>query len=156
MTRVPPALRSVLAAALAATIVLASMGPAADTDTLYDTPWSRGRRLVDSKGVPYAAQDIEPKTFYTAYPEGASHDLVGSPLVVVRLDPAELHLPRDRAGWAPEGILAYSKICTHAGCAIALYSLVMLVYEGTFSPVQAAVLCGVGGAQLAESRRLRP
>src|SRR2546428_13314893 len=30
------------------------------------------------------------------------------------------------------------------GFAIALYSLVMLVYEGTFSPVQAAVLCGVG------------
>ena len=26
-----------------------------------------------------------------------------------------------RDGWAPHGILAYSKICTHAGCAIALY-----------------------------------
>ncbi len=25
------------------------------------------------------------------------------------------------ADWAPHGILAYSKICTHAGCAVALY-----------------------------------
>ena len=32
-----------------------------------------------------------------------------------------IHLPPARAGWAPGGILAYSKICTHAGCAISLY-----------------------------------
>jgi ubiquinol-cytochrome c reductase iron-sulfur subunit len=30
-------------------------------------------------------------------------------------------LPAARDGWAPDGIVAYSKICTHAGCAIALY-----------------------------------
>ena len=40
---------------------------------------------------------------------------------MIRLDPDKLHLPDGRAGWAPEGIMAYSKICTHAGCAIALY-----------------------------------
>ena len=54
-------------------------------------------------------------------PEGADREQLGSPLVVVRLDPAELRLPAGRGGWAPDGILAYSKICTHAGCAIALY-----------------------------------
>jgi len=41
--------------------------------------------------------------------------------VLVRLDPASLKLPPGRGGWAPEGIVAYSKICTHAGCAVALY-----------------------------------
>jgi ubiquinol-cytochrome c reductase iron-sulfur subunit len=35
--------------------------------------------------------------------------------------PSALRLPAERAGWAPGGVLAYSKICTHAGCAIALY-----------------------------------
>jgi ubiquinol-cytochrome c reductase iron-sulfur subunit len=39
----------------------------------------------------------------------------------VRLPPDRLRLPAGRDGWAPEGILAFSKICTHAGCAIALY-----------------------------------
>ena len=29
--------------------------------------------------------------------------------------------PPARRGWAPDGILAYSKICPHAGCAISLY-----------------------------------
>jgi ubiquinol-cytochrome c reductase iron-sulfur subunit len=42
--------------------------------------------------------------------------------VLVREDPSTLRLPPERRGWAtPEGIVAYSKICTHAGCAIALY-----------------------------------
>ncbi len=41
--------------------------------------------------------------------------------MVVRVDPATLRLPAERAGWAPQGILAYSKICTHAACAISLF-----------------------------------
>jgi len=56
--------------------------------------------------------------------------VLGAPLVVVRLAPAELALPDGRHGWAPGGILAYSKICTHAGCAISLYRV------PTFAPVE--------------------
>jgi ubiquinol-cytochrome c reductase iron-sulfur subunit len=105
--------------ALLAPIV--SLGPWFNVDSLYATPWRRGRRLVDFNGRPLAAADIEEKQFYTAFPEGASQDDLGSSLVVVRLDPAALQLPPARARWAPQGILAYSKICTHAGCAISLY-----------------------------------
>jgi ubiquinol-cytochrome c reductase iron-sulfur subunit len=98
-----------------------SLGPALDTSRLNETPWRRGRRLVDKEGAPIAADDIGTGAFYTAYPEGADPKAIGSPLVMVRLDPTELHLPPGREGWAPEGIVAYSKICTHAGCAVALY-----------------------------------
>ena len=42
-------------------------------------------------------------------------------LVVVRVDPSKLELPHERKNWAPDGIVAFSKICTHAGCAVALY-----------------------------------
>jgi ubiquinol-cytochrome c reductase iron-sulfur subunit len=98
-----------------------SLGPILDTSAFYETSWRRGRRLVDEGGKPYRADDIEEKLFYTAYPEGADRETLGAPLVVVRLDPSQLRLPPDRHGWAPEGILAYSKICTHAGCAISLY-----------------------------------
>src|SRR5581483_10464681 len=45
----------------------------------------------------------------------------GARLVVVRLAARYLDLPAARRSWAPEGILAYSKICPHAGCAISLY-----------------------------------
>jgi ubiquinol-cytochrome c reductase iron-sulfur subunit len=98
-----------------------SLGPALDTSLLNRTPWRRGLRLVDKDGRPYTADDIEDGTFYTAFPDGADPKAIGSPLVMVRLDPADLRLPPERASWAPEGIVAYSKICTHAGCAVALY-----------------------------------
>jgi ubiquinol-cytochrome c reductase iron-sulfur subunit len=98
-----------------------SLGPIWDTAPLDSTPWRRGTRLVDETGQPLPADAIQHQTFYTAFPEGADPELIASPLVVIRLDPDKLHLPPGRAGWAPGGILAFSKICTHAGCAIALY-----------------------------------
>ena len=108
----------------------ASFGPVFDVSSLYRTPWRRGIRLVDEAGRALLADDVEEDTFYTAFPEHADREQMGAPLVVVRLKPAELKLPDDRHGWAPDGILAYSKICTHAGCAIALYR------KPAFAPVE--------------------
>lgn len=108
-----------LTAALVAPAV--SLGPVFDTVSLYYSPWRRGRRLVDENGRPYRADEIEAEAFYTAYPEGANREQLGAPLVLVRVAPGELELPPERAGWAPRGIVAYSKVCTHAGCAVALY-----------------------------------
>ncbi len=107
-----------------------SLGPLWYTAPLDRTPWRRGVRLVDEDDHPYLASDVEQKTFYTAFAEGASKEDISSSLVLIRLDPAKLKLPPGRVGWAPYGIIAYSKICTHAGCAIALYR------KPTFSPVQ--------------------
>jgi ubiquinol-cytochrome c reductase iron-sulfur subunit len=108
----------------------ASLGPVLDMDPLFRTPWRRGLRLVDERGRPYRAEAIEQQVFYTAYPEHADREQLGAPLIVVRLAPAALHLPAARRGWAPDGIVAYSKICTHAGCAVSLYRV------PTFAPVQ--------------------
>jgi ubiquinol-cytochrome c reductase iron-sulfur subunit len=106
-------------AALLAPVV--SLGPAFDLASMARTPWRRGRRLVDEAGRPVPASAVQAGEFLTAYPEGADPEQIGSPIILVRLDPATLRLPASRRTWAPEGILAYSKICTHAGCAIALY-----------------------------------
>ncbi len=98
-----------------------SLGPLFRVAQFFRTPWRRGRRLVDEHNRPYRAADIHEGTFYTAFPEGADREAVGSSLVVVRLPEETIDLPAGRANWAPGGILAYSKICTHAGCAISLY-----------------------------------
>jgi quinol---cytochrome c reductase iron-sulfur subunit len=98
-----------------------SLGPALDTSRLDESPWRRGRRLVDKAGRPFRTEDIGTGAFYTAFPEGADPKAIASPVVLVRLDAGELRLPRGRERWAPDGIVAYSKICTHAGCAVALY-----------------------------------
>jgi ubiquinol-cytochrome c reductase iron-sulfur subunit len=57
----------------------------------------------------------------TAYPEGADKEDIASPVIVVRVRPEELDLPEERRAWAPGGLIAYSKICTHAGCAVSEY-----------------------------------
>lgn len=106
---------------LAAITPALSLGPIWDTWPLDETPWRHGVRLVDESGQPMLAEDVLHQSFYTAFPEGADRELIGSPLVVIRLDPGKLHLPSGRADWAPDGVMAFSKICTHAGCAVALY-----------------------------------
>ena len=115
----------------------ASLGPVFDMDPFFRTPWRRGRLLVDENGRPFLADDVEEETFYTAFPRGADREQMGAPVVVVRLPASELDLPADRRAWAPGGIVAYSKICTHAGCAIALYR------KPTFAPTQPrpALIC---------------
>jgi ubiquinol-cytochrome c reductase iron-sulfur subunit len=148
-----------MGAALVAPV--ASFGPALDSHRLLETPWRRGRRLVREDNVPVKADEIEQGAFYTAFAEGASHDLLGAPLVVVRVDPKDLKLPRGRRGWAPQGIVAYSKVCTHAGCSVALYrkptfpavqdrpALVCPCHYSTFDPAAGgAVLFGPAGRDL--------
>jgi len=100
---------------LAALTPAASLGPVADVGRLGRSPWRRGRRLVDDAGKPLVAREIEKEAFYTAFPEGGDRELLGAPVVVVRTD---------------AGVVAYSKVCTHAGCAIALYR------KPTFAPTQ--------------------
>ncbi len=133
---------------LAALTPAASLGPVFDTNELYKTPWRRARRVVGEDGKPLAAADIEHDSFYTGYPEGADRELIGSPVVVVRLE-------------GSREIVAYSKICTHAGCAIALYrkptfadvepkpALVCPCHYSTFDPADhGKVLFGPAGRPL--------
>ncbi|MGZ4431407.1 MAG: QcrA and Rieske domain-containing protein [Gaiellales bacterium] len=110
----------VAGASLTAAVVtpLASLGPS--DAGIGSAPWSEGTPLVDGQGLPLSADAIETGSFVTAFPEGSDPRELGSPVVVVRIDPVDLRLPAARRSWAPEGLLAFSKICTHAGCAVAM------------------------------------
>ena len=149
------------AVGLAALAPALSLGPLWDTAPLDRTPWRRGIRLVDVTGRPFRAPDVAERTFYTAFPEGADMQDIASPVVMIRLDPAKLQLPSGRSGWAPHGIVAYSKICTHAGCAIGLYrkptfpvvepqdALVCPCHYSTFDPARGGeVIYGPAGRPL--------
>jgi quinol---cytochrome c reductase iron-sulfur subunit len=140
----------------------ASLGPNV-SQRIDTTPWRRGRRVVDERGQPILADEIEEETFVTGFPEGASLRDLAAPIVIVRIPPKDLHLPagRDPARWAPEGIVAYSKICTHAACAISLYrkptfaptqprpALVCPCHYSTFDPARGAqVIFGPAGRPL--------
>jgi ubiquinol-cytochrome c reductase iron-sulfur subunit len=146
---------------LAGLVPALSFGPAFRIAELFATPWRKGRLLVDESGRPWNASDIEEAAFYTAFPAGADPEQQAAPLVLVRLPKAELALPPDVSGYDANGIVAYSKICTHAGCAISMYrvplfasdepspALVCPCHYSTFDPrTGGTVLFGPAGRRL--------
>jgi ubiquinol-cytochrome c reductase iron-sulfur subunit len=103
-------------------VPIASLGPfelgGPDPDEL---PWQDGVRLVDDQGAPIPADLLQQGAFIPAFPEGADKRELASPVIVLRLPEGADQLDPEQAAIAPRGILAFSRICTHAGCAIALY-----------------------------------
>ena len=91
------------------------------------TMWKRGTRLArDPSGTPIKASDVTVGSAFHVIPEGlrdAEHwieEKAKAVVLMVRLDPADLKSEQGE-GWSYDGIVAFSKICTHVGCPVALY-----------------------------------
>jgi len=118
-----------------------SLGQSPDS-TIYSTVWKRGQRLMTSEGKPVSVNMLVPGSTVIVFPE----DSIGSEkaqTVLLRVDEALLQLPSDRTGWAPNGNLAYSRVCTHAGCAVGMYEttthqLMCPCHQSTFDVLRAA------------------
>jgi ubiquinol-cytochrome c reductase iron-sulfur subunit len=104
---------------VAALLPIKALGPSPGHKLLH-TPWRKGRQLVNGEGAPVRSDDIPLDGLVTAFPRGS--DAADGQIVVVRVRPDELRLPDDRKDWAPNGLVAYSKVCTHAGCPVGLYN----------------------------------
>lgn len=95
---------------------------------LAHTAWGPGVRLaVDPTGVPIRAADVTIGSAIQVIPEGLNdmehrlEEKAKAAVILVRLDQNELNEFPERADWSYAGIVAYSKICTHVGCPVALY-----------------------------------
>jgi ubiquinol-cytochrome c reductase iron-sulfur subunit len=106
-----------LSAALA--IPALSLGPRPG-QSLEKTKWTSGARIVDRFGTPQRPDDIPLNGIKTVFPSGFEGE-ADSQTVVIKIEPELLDLPEGRDEWAPEGCVAFSKICTHAGCPVGLY-----------------------------------
>ncbi len=120
--------------AVAPIVLLRDAGPLPGT-SLRHTVWSRGRRLL----VYGTNQPISPAEFsapggmITIVPDGYQDnpdELAKAAVILIKFRPGELNnFPTRYAGgtligtanWAVDNIVAYSKICTHVGCPVALY-----------------------------------
>ena len=79
------------------------------------TGWRAGVRLVDAQNQPIARDRLANGGIETVFPQDGV-ELPDAPAVLIRVEPDLL-----RGNAAPDGYVAYSKICTHAGCPVALY-----------------------------------
>jgi ubiquinol-cytochrome c reductase iron-sulfur subunit len=96
------------------------------------TAWAAGVRLLtDLSYRPVRASDLQvgamlsvmPASFLDLPEDGPArlNQRAKSPVVLVRMQPEELAPAEGRENWHVDGIIAYSKICTHVGCPVSLY-----------------------------------
>ncbi len=130
-------LGAVGALGLVAIIPLRDLGPLPG-DKLFKTVWKKGMRVVqDVDGLPLRPADIEigqlinaePALFFEKNEEGEPlvegvelHvEKAKAAVIVVRMQPDDIVAPSGRENWGVDGILCFSKICTHVGCPISLW-----------------------------------
>jgi ubiquinol-cytochrome c reductase iron-sulfur subunit len=123
----------------AALFPLRSLGPTPG-DALRRTSWRPGSRATVD-GNPVRARDLAVGTVLTVFPDG--DDREDSATLLIRVEPDQLDLSPERAAWAPEGLVAYSKICTHVGCPVGLYresnhELLCPCHQSTFDVLRGA------------------
>lgn len=122
---------ALIAFPLPAVVLFRGLGPE-DQDPvklLSHTIWKAGTRLaVDPTGAPIKASEVTIGSAFHVIPEGLQDLEEGkleakakAAVLLMRLKPEDLHELPDRKGWSYDGIVAYSKICTHVGCPVALY-----------------------------------
>ncbi len=158
-----PLIRNTLVGALAlaplpAIVLLKDTGPNPE-GVLSETVWTPGTRLVtDPTGDPVRAADLDIGSIVHIQPEGieeSSHFLdekAKAAVLVMRLEPEELSEESRPGSYA--GIVAYSKICTHMGCPVALYEqtthhLLCPCHQSTFDVTQnCKVIFGPAGRAL--------
>lgn len=108
--------------------MLRSLGMSPDK-SLYSRIWEGGQRLVTQDGKSVSLNSLEPGSTVTVFPE----DQIGverAQTVLIRVKEDLLQMPAERAGWVPSGYVAYSRVCTHAGCPV-----------GEFEAQQSVLLC---------------
>jgi ubiquinol-cytochrome c reductase iron-sulfur subunit len=96
-------------------------------DNLSKTIWKKGDRLVrDPELTPIKADQVTIGSVYHVLPANIkeSHEVLEdkakAAVLLMRLDPSIIKSKKE-IDWGYDGIVAYSKICTHVGCPVGLY-----------------------------------
>ena len=135
--------------ALPPVLLLRDLGPLPKKQ-LETTNWKAGTRLVTDPGNrPILASDLEVGAVVQTLPaiaEGAERllsDIAKDPVLLIRLRPEDFQLTPEKLAMTHEGIIAFSKICSHMGCAVALYEqqtkhLLCPCHQSTFDVTRGA------------------
>ncbi|MFG1748817.1 ubiquinol-cytochrome c reductase iron-sulfur subunit [Streptosporangium sandarakinum] len=119
---------------------------------LADTPWRAGARVVNDRGRPVRPGDVAEGGVVTVFPEGRA-GIGDAAVLLIRVDPADLELPPGRENWTVDGLVAYSKLCTHAGCPVGLY---VKQTQQLLCPCHQSLFDVLGGARPVAGPAARP
>ena len=134
---------------LAPLVALRDLGPL-PKKSLEETSWMAGTRLVTDPGDrPIKPSDLEVGAVAQVLPallpgeERTLNNIAKDAVLLIRVRPEEFQLSPERLSWTYQGIIAFSKICTHMGCAVALYEqqtkhLLCPCHQSTFDVPRAA------------------
>jgi len=102
--------------------LLRSLGPTPGK-TLETTNWKAGSHLVDAQGNRIHRADLEVGGIATVFPEGYTADNFSAYDQTILIRPVKYPFVTKpgREDWTPDEYVAYSKVCTHAGCPVGLY-----------------------------------
>jgi len=135
--------------ALSPLLLLRDLGPLPKKE-FEKTTWKAGTYLVTDPGNRrIKASDLEVGAVAQVLPEtdDPEHrkltEIAKDAVLLIRLRPEEFNLDAERLSWTHEGIIAFSKICSHMGCAVALYEqqtkhLLCPCHQSTFDVTRAA------------------
>ena len=110
---------------------------------LKTTPYAQAPiRVVTEDGRFVRPDELAEGGLATVWPQG-HRAAADAPTLLIRVDPEELDLPDDRIDWTVDGIVAYSKLCTHTGCPVGLYQqaeklLLCPCHQSTFDVLDGA------------------
>jgi ubiquinol-cytochrome c reductase iron-sulfur subunit len=97
-----------------------SLGPLPGK-SLYSTKWRRGSYLTTVDGQHVNVDDIEVGGVVTVFPQNDVGSAI-SQTILIHLDADRNIVTKPgRETWAPQGYIAFSKVCTHAGCPVGLF-----------------------------------
>jgi ubiquinol-cytochrome c reductase iron-sulfur subunit len=101
---------------------LRSLGPLPGK-SLFVTNWKKGAALVTADGRQITEGDLEVGGVLTVFPQGWENTPENAidQVILVRAADFDLVTRPGRETWGPRGYLAFSKVCTHAGCPVGLY-----------------------------------
>ncbi|MDF6042006.1 Rieske (2Fe-2S) protein [Streptomyces sp. JH14] len=149
---------------LSGVMLLRDLGPLPEKK-LRQTLWAKGKQLINMNTMePLRPEDVVVGSLTFAMPEGLKeedHDfqtqIAKAALMIIRIQPENIKDKRERE-WAHEGIVAFSKICTHVGCPISLYEqqthhVLCPCHQSTFDLSDGArVIFGPAGHSLPQLR----
>jgi len=126
---------------LALVFPIRSLGPRPGRG-LFQTNMVDGRRLVTAAREPVRPDDLPVAGVVTVWPEGHEGE-ADSPTLLIRVEDGSLFGEQVVMPWTVGGVVAYSKLCTHAGCPVGLYEaqdhlLLCPCHQSTFEVLHGA------------------